>query len=66
MDMKTCKDCYFFGEHSSECRIRSPKWHPNYRLGMWPKVELDDWCGEFIPTGEVYDDPLGKSKHGSR
>jgi hypothetical protein len=41
-----------------QCRRRPPTKPPGY-LDRWPKVEPEDWCGEFAPKGEADTSPRG-------
>lgn len=45
-----CANCRFFDgdNHANLCRRYPPTTDPKRDsiLAVWPKVELDDWCGE--------------------
>jgi hypothetical protein len=47
-----CENCRFFCMRTNECRQHSPRpvamnpYDPAPEA-KWPRVENDDWCGEF-------------------
>ena len=55
MDAPKCETCRFFHE-MGECRRRAPvqRSHDSNDLdnerGVWPRVWVDDWCGEHQPA----------------
>ena len=50
-----CQDCYFYVPDeamSGECH-RFPRTPTDWEISTayrWPKMEEDDWCGEFKPS----------------
>jgi hypothetical protein len=55
-DKVTCEGCCFFAPEKGEsptqgeCRRRAPM--RNWRIGEWPIVAKDDFCGEFLKAAE--------------
>lgn len=50
--MNTCDKCKFYDTSQDDrfavCRRNPPRRAGNSIHGLWPIVEPDDWCGEFI------------------
>ena len=40
----SCGTCIYHDSLVNECRRRAPKIYPS----SWPKVKVDDWCGEYL------------------
>lgn len=54
---RTCKNCKFFREAQTSldytvCRRFPPMMG---KIGSFPRVHGDMWCGEFKYTDEIYD-----------
>lgn len=53
MSDRSCAACVFFdasfdGASYGLCRRGAPRFGPHGTLdGVWPEVDVDDWCGEF-------------------
>lgn len=50
--MSTCKNCRFFNGGFETC-CRMPPVARDYGLGVWPQVNIEDWCGEFQAVEEA-------------
>lgn len=55
--MKRCDNCRFFEPNITndrgECRKKPPVLFDNDNLdGYFPRVDSDDWCGEYSPKPE--------------
>lgn len=57
---KTCETCRF--EDERECRRLPPRWRVHlfiYGIGWssaaFPKIDMDDWCGEHQPKDHPHD-----------
>ena len=56
----SCSACLYYDPAFSICRRNTPQVLPNYdsrrdrsrHEAMWPRVEGDDWCGQFRPRSE--------------
>lgn len=47
-----CEDCRFWFEDQSQCRRNAPQPMAGASGGhdtLWPRVEPQDWCGEYQP-----------------
>lgn len=47
-----CGDCRFWYESKSQCRRNAPLPLRDGQAAtdtMWPRVEAQDWCGEYQP-----------------
>ena len=57
----TCATCLFYDAGYAICRRNTPQVLPNYdsrrdrsrHESMWPRVEGDDWCGEYKAREET-------------
>ena len=45
--VQICDNCRFYDAQQYECRKRTPLRRPETGNGCWPKVDPEDWCGEF-------------------
>lgn len=44
-----CETCKYYDSQLQTCRIKPPKVN-GAGNGYWPKVNPDDWCGEYRPN----------------
>lgn len=47
-----CADCMFWFETMSQCRRNAPQPQRDHAMRsdtLWPKVDAQDWCGEYQP-----------------
>lgn len=48
--VKRCGSCQF--KDDEQCK-RFPPVHNKDKMGEWPHVDDDDWCGEYIAVDRV-------------
>lgn len=49
-----CKNCKFWEAHQPADRVSEPlggDCRRNSPIATWPKVNKNDWCGEFVANG---------------
>lgn len=58
MNIRKCANCEYY--HRYECRRKSPQAFTTDlnrtecgKAAYWPRVDANDWCGEFEPKKEV-------------
>jgi len=60
--MATCFDCAFYDathDDNGVCRANPPVPVPDYgRMGCWPRVPADAWCGCHTPENTADAPPL--------
>lgn len=64
IDIGTCRDCvYFYRLHRlvrdegfipGECRRRAPESPRRPGDQRWPRIDADDWCGDFVRRADAY------------
>ncbi len=61
--METCSHCRFFRDELSECRRNAPVPAGHRQIAQWPKVKVNDGCGEFISAAATVTDDEKRSSY---
>lgn len=50
-----CQICQYYDHNRGECHKRSPGIAVS-GFRVWPQVDADDWCGDFLPSQRARDE----------
>jgi len=51
-DKQKCGNCLYCFDN--ECHRHAPKrFDPHIKRALWPKVDIEDWCGEWTQHPEA-------------